>query len=76
MAEHYFLALLIHYSDADEFRRLIRTTTDPDRRARLTSQYNWLTENWFGGAEFKRGPSANASLTADGVLCLPGECSL
>jgi hypothetical protein len=42
----------------------------------LIAQYNWLKQNWFGGAEFKRGPAADASLTADGLLCLPGECSL
>jgi hypothetical protein len=77
IAEHYFLALLIHYRlDGDEFRALIMTTTDPVRQARLRRQYEWIKANWFQGAAFKRGPAVNGNLTSDGLLCLAGECSL
>jgi hypothetical protein len=76
VAEHYFLALLIRYRlDGDEFRALIRSTSDPSRKTRLTRQYNWFKQVWFNGAEYTRGPAVNASLTQDGLLCLPGECA-
>lgn len=75
IAEHYFLELMRKYKlFGDEFRLVIRTTTDAGRRARLTKQYNWLRDVWFGGAEFKRGPVVAAGLTQEGLLCLPGEC--
>jgi hypothetical protein len=77
VAEHYFLALLVHYRlDGDEFRALISSTSDPSRKTRLMRQYNWFKQVWFNGAEYKRGPAVNASLTQDGLLCLPGECTL
>jgi hypothetical protein len=77
IAEHYFLALLIRYRlDGDEFRALIRSTSDPSRKTRLTLQYNWFKQVWFNGAEYRRGPAVNASLTQDGLLCLPGECAI
>ena len=74
--EHYFLALLSKYRiQGDAFREEIRDETDPDRKARLNAQYDWFNAHWFPGIEFKRGPSINASLMADGVPCLPGECA-
>jgi hypothetical protein len=75
--EHYFLGLLNRYRlYGDEFRQAIRTTQEPGRQARMLFQYRWLRDHWFGGAEYKRGPAMNASLPAEGMLCVPNECSL
>jgi hypothetical protein len=74
--EHYFLALLSKYRiQGDAFREEIRNEADAGRKARLNAQYDWFNAHWFPGIEFKRGPSINASLMADGVPCLPGECA-
>jgi hypothetical protein len=74
--EHYFLALMSKYRiQGDTFRAEIRAETDAGRKARLNAQYEWFKAHWFEGQEFKRGPSINASLTQDGVPCLPGECA-
>jgi FG-GAP-like repeat len=75
VAEHYFLALLVHYRlDGEQFRRLIDTAATPARRARLKKQYGWLKDKWFAGTEFRRGTASGASYGADGVQCLIGEC--
>jgi len=75
IAEHYFLEVQRRFRlFGDEFRNLINTTTDAARRERLTRQYNWLRDVWYGGAEFKRGPAIAVGLTQDGLLCVPGEC--
>ena len=73
--EHYFLGLLERYRlNGDRFRAEIDEESDAERREQLTGQYNWFTRKWFNNLEFKRGPSVNASLTQDGVQCLPDEC--
>jgi hypothetical protein len=59
----------------DTFRAEIRAEADAGRKARLNAQYEWFKAHWFERQEFKRGPSINASLTQDGVPCLPGECA-
>ena len=58
----------------DTFRAEIHAGSDAGRKGRLNAQYDWFKQRWFDGQESKRGPSINASLTQDGVPCLPGEC--
>jgi hypothetical protein len=58
----------------NEYRNKLETETDRQLKNQLTARYNWLKERWFEGVQFKRGPALNASLTQDGVQCLPGEC--
>jgi hypothetical protein len=75
--EHFFLGLMVEYrSFGDEFRKSINAEPDPVIKDRRRKQYLWFKTNWYKGAEFKRGTQSDVSLFVDGVLCLPGECSI
>jgi hypothetical protein len=75
VAEHYFLALLVHYRlNGEEFRGLIGTAANAARRARLARQYAWLRDTWFNGTQFRRGRATGASYAPDGIQCLLGDC--
>jgi hypothetical protein len=75
-AEHFFLQLISRYRlDGDEFRA--RILNGPLQvRTRRHAQYLWVKQHWYQGAEFKRGVQEGVSHYPNGVLCLPGECSL
>ena len=76
-AEHYFLALMVKYRvESDEFRAAINGLPDGTTKSRRRAQYKWFRDNWYSGAEFKRGVINGVSLVQDGVLCLPGECQV
>ena len=76
--EHFFLQLLKRYRlKGDDFRALINFSPDPAVRSRRRAQYLWLKRHWYRGAEFKKGPSRDATMVSTyGLLCLPGECGL
>lgn len=74
--EHFFLGLMKHYRlNGDEFRKRILNGA-ADARERRRGQYVWLKQNWYKGAEFKRGSQQDVSHVTNGVLCLPGECAI
>lgn len=77
--EHYFISTLIRYRlMGDTFRAQTDTLfVPPSVAATARAQYLWIKNNWYQGVEFKRATSAApASLIAEGVQCLPGECPL
>jgi hypothetical protein len=75
--EHFFIQLARRYRIAgDLFRHRILAAPTPDERRRRLKQYLWIKEHWYHGAEFKLGVQEDVSVYPEGVLCLPGECSL
>ncbi|MCW5631797.1 MAG: VCBS repeat-containing protein [Rubrivivax sp.] len=74
--EHFFIGLSKRYRiDGDTFRFKVLNGS-AESRARRRQQYLWIKENWYKGAEFKRGEQLDVSLFVNGVLCLPGECRI
>lgn len=76
--EHFFLQLIKRYRlHGDDFRALINNSPDASIRNRRRAQYLWLKQHWYRGAEFKTGQGLDPiTKVTDGLLCLPGECSL
>jgi hypothetical protein len=76
--EHFFLQLIKRYRlHGDDFRDLINSSPDASIRNRRRAQYLWLKQHWYRGAEFKTGQGLDPiTKITDGLLCLPGECSL
>jgi FG-GAP-like repeat/FG-GAP repeat len=75
--EHFFIQLVRRYRIAGDFFRFrITSAATAAERQRRLKQYLWIKQHWYHGAEFKLGVLEDVSVYPEGVLCLPGECSL